>query len=97
MPSSTEPTGWTVSSIEVSAAGSRGSETEISSQPTTCEVSASVHQPAVRRPGGTRSVTPITSADGERDERGHERRVEQRPGGAAQVLAALAQQRMKPA
>ena len=49
-PSTTEPTGWIVSSIEVSAAGRRGSDGEISSQPSTCEVSASEHEPAVRRP-----------------------------------------------
>ena len=45
--SATEPTGWTVSSSEVIAAGSRGSEMMISSQPSTCELSASViSQPA---------------------------------------------------
>ena len=38
----TDPTGWMVSSSEVKAAGRRGSEAEISSQPSTCEVSASV-------------------------------------------------------
>jgi hypothetical protein len=40
--SATEPTGWTVSSSDVIAAGSRDSEVMISSQPSTWEVSASV-------------------------------------------------------
>ena len=41
MASSTAPTGCRVSTTLVSAAGRRGSETLISSQPTTCDESAS--------------------------------------------------------
>ena len=49
IPSATEPTGWIVRIIEVSAAGSRGSEIEISSQPAEGQA-------------GTRSSTPSASA-----------------------------------
>ena len=37
----TEQTGWSVSETEVTTAGSRGREIAISSQPSTCELSAS--------------------------------------------------------
>jgi hypothetical protein len=58
-PRPTEAIGWIVRIIDVSAAGSRGSENVISSQPTTCEVSASVtSQPALGQVGA-RSSTPI--------------------------------------
>ena len=60
-PRSTEPTGWIVSVTDVSAAGSRGSETAISSQPSTCEVSASVSSQPWAGQVGTRSASPITS------------------------------------
>jgi hypothetical protein len=41
MPSPTEAIGWMVSTMLVSAAGSRGSETLMKSHPTTCEPMAS--------------------------------------------------------
>src|SRR5207248_2108579 len=48
----TEPTGCTVSNRDVSAAGRRGSETVISSQPSTCEVRArTISQPAPGQDG----------------------------------------------
>ena len=62
IPSTTEPTGWTVRIIDVIAAGRRGSEVEISSQPSTCEESASrISQPADGH-AGARSSTPSASA-----------------------------------
>ena len=57
----TDPTGWIVSVTDVSAAGSRGSETVISSQPSTCEVSASVSSQACSGQLGTRSASPTAS------------------------------------
>ena len=76
--------------IEVIAAGRRGSETPISSQPSTCEVSASViSQPALGQ-AGREVVGAEGQADGERDDGGHERHVEQRARRAAQVIGALA-------
>ena len=90
-PSRTEPTGWIVSVTEVSAAGRRGSEEAMSSQPSTCEVSASSDEPGVRGP----ARQEVGLADGDpRDQRrdgGHRRGVEQRAGRAAQVGARLAQ------
>ena len=59
-PSATEATGWIVSVTDVSAAGSRGSETVISSQPTTCEVSASRTSQPWAGQLGTR-LKPFTS------------------------------------
>ena len=58
-PRTTEPIGWIVSSIDATAAGSRGSETEINSQPRICEVSASVTSHAWPGQVGTRSRSPM--------------------------------------
>ena len=90
-PRSTEPTGWIVSVTEVSAAGSRGSETVISSQPRTCEVSASVTSQACSGQLGTRSAVAERESGRDRHDGGDGGRVEQRAGRAAQVAAALAQ------
>jgi hypothetical protein len=62
MPSRTEPTGWIVRIIEVSAAGRRGSEIEISSQPSTCELSASSSSQPADGHAGTMSSAPSASA-----------------------------------
>ena len=91
IPSTTEPTGWIVRIIDVSAAGRRGSETEISSQPSTCEVSARQISHAADGHAGTRSSDAERERGGERRDRGHPGRVEQRPGGPPQVLVAVAQ------
>ena len=57
---STDPIGWSVSSSEVIAAGRRGSEIVIASQPMTCELNASsTSQPAPGQPGTSRA-SPIT-------------------------------------
>ena len=91
-PSSTEPIGWIVSSSEVCAAGRRGSDELISSQPTTCEVIGEHQEPAVRGPGGHEvGVADDQPGDDAGDGR-HGGRVEQRAGGPAQVGAAGAQQ-----
>jgi len=58
---SIEPTGWIVSSTEVWAAGRRGSELAISSQPTTCELSASNTSQPCAGQLGARSASPTTS------------------------------------
>ena len=88
----TEPTGWIVSVTEVRAAGRRGSETVISSQPSTCEVSASRSSQACARPArhevgladrerrrrrATTAATAVASNSG--------------PAGRRRSLAALAQ------
>ena len=80
-----------VSVIEVSAAGSRGSETAISSQPSTCEVSASSSSQPWAGQAGTRSTSPIARPGDGGSRGGDHRGVEQRAGGPAQVGAALAQ------
>ena len=91
MPSRTEPTGWTVSSIDVIAAGSRGSDVEISIQPSTWEESASVPSHAADGHAGREVRHAEHERDGERHEGGHDGRVEQRPGGPAHVLVAVAE------
>ena len=91
MPSTTEPTGWTVRIIDVSAAGRRGSETEISSQPSTCELSASSTSQPADGHAGHEVVDAERERDGERRERRDPGRVEQRPGRPPQVLVAVAQ------
>ena len=54
-------TGWSMSRIEVSTPGRRGSDTEISSQPSTWEDSASsTSQPCASR-SGTQSMSPTAS------------------------------------
>ena len=87
----TEPTGWIVSSTEVSAAGRRGSEAVISSQPSDLRRHRQREQPAVRGP----ARDEVELAGGERrwpaPRRGHRRGVEQRARRAAQVRAAGAQ------
>ena len=53
-------TGWSISTIEVSTAGSRGSDTEIRSQPSTCDDRArSTSQACDSRPG-VQSMSPTT-------------------------------------
>src|SRR6266576_1608782 len=56
----TDSTGCSVSRIEVTTAGSRGSELEISSQPTTCDDKASSTSQPVAEREGVRSRSPIT-------------------------------------
>ena len=51
--------GWNVSITDVSAAGRRGSETEISSQPKTCALSASAISQPVAESDGVRSRPPV--------------------------------------
>jgi hypothetical protein len=58
--STTAAIGWIVSSIDAIAAGSRGSETEINSQPRICEVSARVTSHAWPGHVGTKCRSPIT-------------------------------------
>jgi hypothetical protein len=53
-------TGWSIRTIEVSTAGRRGSDTEISSQPSTCEDSASSTSQAWDSRPGTQSMSPTT-------------------------------------
>src|SRR3954470_13243398 len=60
-PRITEPTGCIVNRTDVSAAGSRGSDNEISSQPTTCELRASSTSHPCDGHDGTRSMSPMTS------------------------------------
>ena len=77
--------------IDVSAAGRRGSASAMSSQPTTCEVSASVTSQPCAGQLGARSSSPSSAPGRDRDERRHERGGEQRAGGPAQVAAHVAQ------
>src|SRR5207247_422237 len=55
----TEHTGCSVSRIEVTTAGRRGSEIEISSQPTICEENASRISQPVADNEGVRSRSPM--------------------------------------
>ena len=57
---STEQTGCSVSRIDVTTAGSRGSDAEISSQPTTCDESAS-SRASPSRPGRRQVEVAMTS------------------------------------
>ena len=65
-PRISEPIGWIISSSEVNAAGSRGSDIVISIQPSTCDVSASVISHAAPGQTGTKcaspQITPMTLA-----------------------------------
>ena len=82
-------------STEVSAAGSRGSEIEISSQPSACELQRE-QRSASPRPAsrGVQSRSPIDEADRDRTpSAGDERRVEERPGRPAHVAALPCAQR----
>src|SRR2546423_4440490 len=54
----TESTGWRVSSTEVTAAGRRGSDTAITSQPSACELSARRTSQPCARNDGVRSSAP---------------------------------------
>ena len=91
IPSTTEPTGWIVRIIDVSAAGRRGSEIEISSQPSTWELSASrISQPADGH-AGARSSTRSSSATTSDADRGDPGRVEQRSGRPPRVRVAVAE------
>ena len=90
-PSSTAPTGWRVSTTLVSAAGRRGSEMLISSQPTHLRREGQRQQVAVRRPGRDEVELAQRQADQQRDQRGRQGGVEQRPGRLAQVGVAVAQ------
>jgi hypothetical protein len=60
-PRMTEPTGCSVSVIAVSSAGRRGSDTEISIQPSTWEVSARVISQACDSRPGKKSMSPTIS------------------------------------
>ena len=91
MPSRTEPTGWTVRTTDVSDAGRRGSATAISSQPSTCEVRARVSSQPCAGQLGSEVDLAEQRAGGDGHDRRDERRLEQRPGGAAQVAAGVAQ------
>ena len=69
-PRKTVLTGWSISTIEVSTAGRRGSDTEIRSQPTTCEESASSTSHACdSRPGHPVDVADDDASDGGEDGR----------------------------
>ena len=57
----TEQTGWNVSRIDVVTAGRRGSEVEISSQPSTCEERASRISQPIAAQEGVRSRSPTTA------------------------------------
>ena len=90
-PRKTVLTGWSISTIEVSTAGRRGSDTEMSSQPSTCEESASsTSQACDSRPGTQSDVADRDSAEG-REDRGAERGVEQRSRRPPLVHVPLAQ------
>ena len=91
----TEQSGWNVSITELSAAGSLGSVIVISSQPKTCELSASaISHARCGRPGPqvevARDDTPEPAAD-----RRSQRRVVERPRGAPEVAAALAERQQE--
>ena len=59
MPSTSEVSGWSVSSTDVTAAGRRGSEPVIRSHPTTCELNASSTSQPCSGHDGTKSTSPI--------------------------------------
>ena len=83
--SSTAATGCSVSTTELIAAGARGSAAAIKSQPSTCDVSASVTSQANdSQPGPQLEIVEQPARDQDR-ERAGERRMEERPARAAHV------------
>ncbi|HJS70484.1 MAG TPA: hypothetical protein VJ744_06710 [Gaiellaceae bacterium] len=60
----TESAGWSVSVIDVSAAGSRGRAAAISSQPTTCDVNASTRSQPCSGHVGSSSSSPRAAPTG---------------------------------
>ena len=92
----TEPTGWMVSSTEVTAAGRRGRETEINSQPTTCELSASrISQPVASQPG-VRSSSPRSAPAGMQTSAQTAVASSRGPAGRRRSRPASRSRRMKP-
>ena len=57
----TAPTGCSISKIEVTTAGRRGSEMEINSQPSTCDDMASTTSQACDSRPGTQSMSPTAT------------------------------------
>ena len=80
-----------MSTIEVITAGSRGSDTEISSQPSTCEESASSTSQACASRSGTQSMSPTAIPPMAENSAPLSGGVEQRAGGPPDVRVPLAQ------
>ena len=84
-PSRTDATGWMVSTTEVIAAGRRGRLMLMSSQPDDLDAERQHEQPAVRGPGRHELDLAQRQPDGEGDDRGRQRGIEERAGRPAQV------------
>ena len=87
----TDKTGCRVSRIEVTTAGRRGSELEISSQPSDLRRQREQDEPAGRGHGGREIEIADHGSDRRAEDRRGERRREERPGRPAKILASLAQ------